>query len=109
MASKVCYKYFWKHFHLVYIHVCQISGTLENLQWHKTDIGKHRCLRNAGGMVFFEGGIPIIFCQSLINGFMFVASSSSPCSHQEPNKVAGEVVNEQVIVASLVHSLQLCD
>lgn len=47
LASNVRYKCFRKHFHLVFVCVCQINGPLRNLQPHKTDIRRHRCLQSA--------------------------------------------------------------
>ena len=40
VASKLHYKCFRMHFHLVFLCVCQINGPLKNLLQHKMDIMK---------------------------------------------------------------------
>lgn len=40
VASKLQYKWFRMHFHLVFVCVCQINGPLKNVQQHKMGIMK---------------------------------------------------------------------
>lgn len=59
LASNVRYKCFRKHFHLVFVCVCQINGPLRNLQRHKADIRRHRCLQSAERVIISFIGLNI--------------------------------------------------
>lgn len=50
VASKLHYKWFGMHFHLVFVCVCQINGPLKNLQQRKMDTVRAQVFAEHAGL-----------------------------------------------------------